>query len=162
MTVIDRDRGFKRFARGMRRRGGPALLIGIQGKEALEENDGFPNVAIGVVQEFGNPDNTMFGNAAPIPARPFLRGTYDAKVKQWTRMVQSAVRDDAADPLQINLRRVGEAAVADIKNAISAGVGDPPKASTLKMRRRAGFVGTKQLIRTGQLKNSITYKVEGR
>lgn len=160
--VVDKDKGFKRFARGMRARGGPSLLIGIQGKEALEDHGGIPNVAIAAINEFGKPDNRLFGKPAPIPARPVLRQTFDREQRKWLRLASAAIRARAADTLSIQLARVGEVATADIKNAIAAGVGDPPSATTLALRRREGFAGTKQLVRTSQLKNSITYKVKGR
>lgn len=162
MTVEDKDKGYRRFAVAMKTRGGPALLIGIQGKEALGDHDGIPNVAIGAINEFGKPDNKMYGNPAPIPPRPFLRNTFDEQNAKWLKLAESLIKARAEDPLEIQLGRVGALATADIKNAIAAGVGDPPSSATLALRKRAGFVGTKQLIRTGQLKNSITWTVEGK
>lgn len=160
--VVDKDRGFKRFSRAMRRRGGPDLLIGIQGQEAQEDHEGITNVMIGVINEFGNPDNKLYGRPAPIPPRPFLRGTFDKQKGKWLKLARKAVKARAADPIDIQLGRLGAVAVADIKNAISAGVGDPPSDATLALRKRAGKKGTKQLVVTSQLKNSITWKVEGK
>jgi hypothetical protein len=62
--------------------------------------------------------------------------------------------------LNIAYARAGIIAQNSVKAAIRSGEGFAPLApATLAARKRAGAKGTKPLIRTGQLLNSITYVV---
>ncbi|MDD1617199.1 MAG: hypothetical protein LUQ28_12105, partial [Methylococcaceae bacterium] len=61
-----------------------------------------------------------------------------------------------------SLTKAGIVAQNSVKATITKGEGFEPLAeSTIKARQRKGFKGTKPLIRTGQLRNSITYIVKG-
>lgn len=58
------------------------------------------------------------------------------------------------------LNAAGIISVSAVKQRITSGEGFAPLSeSTLRERDRAGFNGTKPLIRSGQLRNSITYAV---
>ena len=71
--------------------------------------------------------------------------------------------DGGAAAIEKANNKAGLVAQAAIKNTLRSGEGFPPLAdATLAARKRAGFTGTKPLIWTGQLLNSITYVIRKR
>lgn len=48
---------------------------------------------IAAIQEFGNPDNKMYGNPAPIPPRPALRNGIARFAKEEKEFIEKAVTD---------------------------------------------------------------------
>lgn len=123
--------------------------------------DGTSVAVVAATQEFGSP-------AQNIPARPFMKTTFDEKQKKWMRIVKRALQEDGHNP-DVALERVGLAAAEDIKKAIQA-VHEPMLAvSTIKARLRdweetGAFEKDKDLqkplIRTGHMLNSVSYQVE--
>lgn len=71
--------------------------------------------------------------------------------------------DGGAAAIEKANNKAGLVAQAAVKNTLRAGEGFPPLAdATLAARKRAGFTGTKPLIWTGQLLNSVTYVIRKR
>jgi hypothetical protein len=97
-------------------------------------------------QEFGAP-------RAGIPPRPFFRGMISEKSKEWPSALAGLLKNhNAKDALTLT----GEAIAGQLKESIAKyDKGPPLKPATIK---RKGF--DKQLIDTGHMMNSITYKVE--
>ena len=134
---------------------GKHVVIGIPSEKAERRDSEFTNAQIGYVQEFGSPINN-------IPSRPFLNpGVEQASEKcadVLGKFAKNAFYDKAA--IDKGLNAAGLIAVASVKKRITTSEGFAPlSAKTLAERRQAGFKGTKPLIRTGQLLNSITYIV---
>ena len=74
----------------------------------------------------------------------------------------ASVTETLKGAFERSMAKVGERAAGDVKNAISDGVGPAPSPTTLALRRRAGFQGTKQLTVTGQLRNAVTSRTKKR
>lgn len=131
------------------------VLVGIPSEEAPRRGDPINNATLGYIHEHGSP-------ARNIPARPFLKpGVASAKDKLVSTLkvyAKQALTNKAA--IEQGLNAAGLVAQTAVKNRIRSGEGFAPlKAGTLAARRRKGAQGTKPLIRTGQLLNSITYVV---
>lgn len=118
--------------------------------------DGINNAQLAYIHENGAPANG-------IPPRPFLGvGVKNAmpKVAKTLEVYGARAFDDPA-AFEKGLDAIGLVAQASVKKTIVAGSGfSPLKASTIKARERKGFSGTKPLIRTGALLNSINYVIE--
>jgi len=130
------------------------VLVGIPSSEN-NRTDGEPigNAQLGFIHENGSP-------ARNIPARPFLNPGVKKVEKQAAEILGKFAAVSFKDPnaIEKGLNAVGLLAVSSVKATIKAGEGfDPLKEGTLAARRRKGAQGTKPLIRTGQLLNSITY-----
>lgn len=138
---------------------GQHALIGIPAPKTTRKDGPVGNAAIGYIQERGSA-------AQNIPARPFLQPGVLAVRTQCA----DALKVSAVDALSHNttaivngLNAAGLIAQASVKRTLKAGEGFEKLAdATVKARQRKGFKGTKPLIRTGQLLNSITYVVRDR
>lgn len=135
------------------------VLVGIPAEENAREGDPLGNAAIGYIQENGSA-------AANIPPRPFLvPGVRSVADKCAEIMATGAAEmlDGGATAIDKANNKAGLTAQAAVKNTLRAGEGFPPLSErTLAARRAGGFEGTKPLIRTGQLLNSITYVIRKR
>jgi hypothetical protein len=114
------------------------LLIGIpDDKDGRKSEDGdIGNAGIGFVQENGEPENNL-------PKRPFLHPGFER----------------AKPAIVEELKAGGTAAMTIIVKQEGF---EPLADTTLYERARMGFSGTKALIRSAQLLNSITFVIRGR
>jgi phage gpG-like protein len=131
------------------------VLVGVPSEETARRGDPINNATLAYIHENGSP-------ARNIPARPFLKpGVEAAKPKLLTTLrlyAKQALTDKSA--IEKGLNAAGLVAQSAVKNRIRSGEGFAPlKPGTLAARKRKGAKGTKPLIRTGQLLNSITYVV---
>lgn len=128
----------------------------LRGVQEHRKGDPLTNALLGYVHEFGS-------DAAGIPARPFLMPALDSKRKDASERIEKALAkasDGDLFAVPQALAVIGTDIRDTAKENIIASAGMAPlKPSTLKARQRAGFKGTKPLIRTAQLLNAITYKV---
>lgn len=138
-----------------------AVLVGIpEAKSPRRELKGEPinNAAILAVNEFGSPMNN-------IPARPVMSiGIKKAQneIANIFGMCAKKCLEDGLSALNFYYNRAGIIASMSIKKVINAQEGiKPPAKSTLEARQAIGFKGTKALIVTGQMRNSITYVIKG-
>lgn len=134
---------------------GKELLVGIPAEKTARKGEPITNASLGYIHENGSP-------ARNIPARPFLvPGVKKATPKAIAAMKQmagEALLDRNATDKALNA--AGLICQAQVKRQIVSQEGFTAlKAGTLAARRRAGAKGSKALIRTGQLLNSITYVV---
>lgn len=153
--VVDRDRGYKRLRAWFRsegRRRGSHVLVGLrsEGPGGGEHGGGGLTVAeIGSVHEFG------LGTA---PERSFIRASFDANADAYVRLAtqlsRRAVDSPHAGAVRFALQVLGERALADIIRRINAGI--PPALAEATVARKGS---SKQLIDTGQLKQSLDFKV---
>lgn len=129
----------------------PEVRIGIFQGGGPRTGSGPTNVEIGIIHEFGAP-------GANIPERSFLRRTADHKRKDWLDLMARALGKvvDGKITAQTALGLVGQRASADVKQTITRGAGVPPP---LKDKTIAAKGSSRPLVDTGQLVNSITYKV---
>lgn len=129
------------------------VLVGIPSEKAPRRGDPINNATLGYIHENGSP-------ARNIPARPFLiPGVEEAAPKAIEAMKKFAAQG-LTDPAAVDkgLNAAGLIAQAFVKNRIRNGVGFAQLSEkTLAKRKAQGKSGTKPLIRTGQLLNSITY-----
>jgi phage gpG-like protein len=134
------------------------VLVGIT-EERSERDDPeagtLGNASLAYIHEHGSVLNS-------IPARPFLEpGIQDARdilVGMFEQAAQAALNGKEEVSLRA-LDKAGLVAQNAVRAKITAGPFTPLAASTLASRRRRGRTGTKPLIDTGQLRNSITYVV---
>ncbi|HLH04953.1 MAG TPA: hypothetical protein VKX25_19450 [Bryobacteraceae bacterium] len=113
------------------------------------------NASLAYIHEHGSPVQN-------IPARPFLEpGIQAAKERvagMFEKAAQAALDGKEAAAVQA-LDKAGLIAQNTVRARITSGPFAPLAQATLAARRRRGRTGTKPLIDTGQLRNSITYVV---
>lgn len=164
MAVRDIDRGWDRMKAHLRYELRSAeVSVGVHSDE--QGADGTTMALIAGVHEFGAPSRN-------IPARPFIRPTFDENRGRYERlMVRAARLAMAGTSLRVGLALVGQQVTADIQRRIRAGISPPLAPSTLARRGRRTaesgaannvFTGPTPLIDTGRLINSIRYVVSVR
>lgn len=122
----------------------------------LHDSSGVSNATIAAIQDKGS-------DLANIPPRPFLKAGVLADRKnieaRMAAVGRAALRDD---PTAVDraLHAVGLEAANAVKRKITAGPFVRLAPGTLRARRSRGRKGTKPLIDTGQLRNSISYVVK--
>ncbi len=137
-----------------------SVLVGIpEEKTTRKDSDPINNATLLAINNFGSPANS-------IPARPVMkvgiRNAQDAIAEQFKLCAKNVLTQGPA-ALTKYYERAGMIAANSIKKAINDQDFDGapgPAESTLKARkyiRKGGFKGTKSLVVTGQLRNSITY-----
>lgn len=115
--------------------------------------DGITNAELGYIHEKGSP-------AANIPPRPFLEvGVASVNQRAAEILKKAAIAElNNHSAFEKSLNQIGLIAQSAVKKRITSSEGMKPlSAKTLAARKRAGAKGTRPLIRTGQLLNSITY-----
>jgi len=123
-----------------------------------QKEDGITNAALAYIHNTGSPANN-------IPARPFMEPGIMAAEDKITKALANtgrAVLDGDLAAMDKGLNSVGIVASSAIKNKITSGPFEPLKKSTLSARRRRGRTGTRPLVDTAQLRNSINYVVRER
>lgn len=135
------------------------VLVGVPAAKASRQATGpINNAALAYIHNYGSPTQN-------IPARPFLEPGIKAGetpiTEQMQRAGEAALNGDAAE-VQKRLNAAGIAATSAVKSKITQGPFAPLSQSTLAARRRRGRFGTRPLIDTGQLRNSINYVVRKR
>jgi len=135
------------------------VLVGVPSDKSVRkvEESGSPmnNATIAYIQDNGSP-------AANIPARPFMQpGIKAVKPKIATSLqhgARGALQGDK-DAVEKGLNVAGLAAQASIRSMINEGIPPPLSSLTIASRKARGRTGTKPLVDTGQLRNSINYVV---
>ena len=138
-----------------------SVLVGIpQSDEPREDGDPITNAAILAINHFGSEDGK-------IPPRPVLtigiRKAQDTIAEQFKIMAQKTLTLGTS-AISTYYERAGIIASNSVKKVINDQEGiKAPAASTLKARKyitKKGFVGTKALVVTGQMRNAISYVVK--
>lgn len=154
----------------------PTITVGVHADEGVSA-DGTPVALIASVHEYGAPSRN-------IPARPYLRPTFEAHHDRYAKLIRGAIIATVAKggDLGALLRLVGEQAQKDVLKRLRSNIPPALSARTIAERqRRRGrkprnprFTASQQaegggvdnqgfvaLIDTGQnLKNRIRYVVQ--
>lgn len=105
---------------------------------------------VAAVHEFGAPD-------AGIPQRSFIRATIDvraAEIAADQEKIAAGVLAGKITPAQ-GMEMLGARVQGMIQTRIAEGIGPPLKPATIKRKK-----SSKPLIDTGQLRSSVSYRVE--
>ena len=148
LAVRDTDKGFRALVRrilGLRK---PMITVGIHAEEGAQQEGALTVLDVATINEFG----------LGVPERSFIRAWFDSsKVQNRNTMsalarsvVQGKITRDQA------LDQFGQRLVGDIQTRIAKGI-DPPNAPATIKRKGS----SKPLIDTGQLRASVTYRVQG-
>lgn len=137
---------------------GQEILVGVPQANTARRNDdntSITNAEIGYIMETGSP-------AMNIPARPFLVPGVEAVQKDVTKQLEKAAHaalDSTQDQVERSFHAAGMVAQNGVRHQINDGDFQPLAEATLAARRARGRTGTKPLIDTGQLRNSVTYVI---
>lgn len=151
-VVIDKDLGFRKILR-LLGTGPVSATTGIQDSEAEVARDELTNAALGAIHEFGV---DLPEQGIRIPERSFVRVPFDRNVKRLERLLGAGMREVAGGTNTVE--RVFGVAAEFLRGQMVAAIDDgiePPLADSTIARKGS----SKQLIDTGQLKQSITSKV---
>jgi phage gpG-like protein len=132
------------------------VLAGVPEAKARRKGDPVNNATLAYIHDKGSPSQN-------IPARPFMEpGIKDVQVQIEQKLLSAGQAVLENDPVKAEqkLEAVGLIAQNGIRNKINSNIPPPLKPATLAARRRRGRTGTRTLIDTGSLRNSITYVVK--
>jgi hypothetical protein len=155
-TSVDNTKQLKLAMATLRKR---MVVVGYpEDKSVNREGGGITNAALAYIHDRGSPANN-------IPPRPFLQPGVDAAAlsiqKRLARGAKAALDGDAGG-VDKGLNEAGLTAQAGVRGYLTTGPLTPLKPGTIKARRRKGFMGTRPLIVTGQLRNAINYSLRNR
>lgn len=124
------------------------VLVGVQGELAAASHGDVSNVEVATWQEFGT--------STGVPERSFIRAPIEEGRANIAQMVEKSATKIVTGKSTVDkeLSLWGERLVGVMKRRISAGISPPLKPETI---RRKG--SSKPLIDSGQLRNSITYRI---
>lgn len=130
-----------------------SVLVGVPEDKTERKSDEINNATLAYIHDNGSP-------SANIPARPFLDpGVQKAKDRIIVRLKQmgTSVLGGDRQAVERQLNAIGLLAVSAIREKITEGPFIALKPSTIAARKRQGFLGTRPLVRTGQLRNAVNY-----
>lgn len=161
VTVV-KDR-VAEILKGIRSLTKDVVLVGIPAEDAAREHAPaagtlINNAALGYIHENGAPE-------AGIPPRPFLLpGIAGAQARIADEFGKAATYAIEGRPEAVSRQfvRAGTIGRDAVKAKINTGPFVPLAPTTLAARRARGRTGTKPLIDTGQLRNSINFVVRSR
>ncbi len=148
--VSDIDMGWGKIKKEAHRLATMAVEIGVQSGETAP--DGADMADIAAVQEFGSEKNN-------IPARPFMRESFDKNVDDLDRFMQDAGNRIMQGQITVDkgLDLVGQKMTGIIQKGISDGPWTPNAPGTVAQK------GSSQpLIDTGRLRQSIRHVVKSK
>jgi phage gpG-like protein len=153
-TVRDTDKGARALATRLHRAAGSRVKVGVLDDAPKEEGEGRAGGALSLVEvaalhEFGAPPH--------IPQRSFVRAGVDENLPE-IRRVQHALAVQVfkgSTELPVALDRLGAKVAALLQNRIARGIAPENAPSTIARKE-----SSTPLVDTGQLRASITWKVE--
>ena len=146
--ITDRDLGWKRLGRALRDATVSAVEVGVQPGSTRKGDDGPTNAEIAAWHEYGT---------SRVPARPFMRPTFDAKwpvYRAFSSVLGRKVLFGALSKRQA-LMALGLKYASDVKAHVRAGI--PPALAQSTIDRKGS---SKALIDTAQLIGAITAVVK--
>ena len=163
VKIKDRDMGWRRIKQELALARKAYVNIGIlsdagvhEGNEKSKKSITYAEIAS--IQEFGNKTNKFYGHHAPIPARPFMRMTFDKnkrKIKQTVEVFLDRIYSGIGTAKQ-GLKRLGLEHQSDVQTTIESG---RFKANAPATKDRKG--SSKPLIDSGNMKNKISFELKG-
>ena len=149
-TYFKKDE-FKKFKKRMTSAGStPSVLIGVnekKGKEPRKNGDKLTNADVATFMEFGT---------KTVPERSFIRSNDEQNKAVYKELIKELRKKIIFNEMPIGqaLGLLGEKILADIRAGIRAGIAPELAPSTIKAKG-----SSLPLVDTGQLINSLTYKV---
>lgn len=145
---IDTDRGYKKLVDRLKKIGKAEVTVGIH---ADEGGAGYPNgttvLDVGIFNEFGT---------SRIPPRSFIRAWFDEAQEEGHRKLKELVaKVPQGESVDKALEKFGLWAVGQVQARIASNIPPPNAPSTVAKKG-----SSTTLIDTGQLRSSITYKVD--
>jgi phage gpG-like protein len=132
------------------------VMVGVPAeKGSRSDAEPINNAALAYIHENGAPE-------AGIPARPFLKPGIDTKQAEITTALEKTGRaalDGNPEAVDRGFNIVGLIGQNAVRAKINTGPFTPLTEATVAARRARGRTGTKPLIDTGQLRNSLTYVI---
>lgn len=153
-AVVVKDHGAAAMLARARSLRGARVKVGVLDDATKEGHDGgsveMSLLEVAAVHEFGAP-------SAGIPQRSFVRATVDEQRPEIERLQKALAAQVLAGKLDPSaaLELLGAKVAAMVQTRIAAGIGPALKPETIA---RKG--SSKPLVDTGQLRSSITWKVE--
>jgi hypothetical protein len=147
------DRKWRELKRQIPQIAGAVVTVGIQ-SDAGAGQDGTPIAAYAAFNEFGTSGG---GWGGPIPARPFLGGSFDDNRDKWGRAGDVAINKALTGEMDFGagLAILGTIAQQDIQAKIASGDFAPNAPLTVAIK------GSSQpLIDTGAMRQAIRYEVQ--
>ena len=140
---------------------GAYSLVGVQGQQASSAHRKaapMTVVDLAVVHEFGAVIRTRSGSEIVIPQRSFIRATIDEHAPKLQRTASALGQGVLIGKFQTGqaLELLGQQGVGLIKQRIANGI--PPRNADSTIARKKSST---PLVDTGQLRGSITHRVEG-
>lgn len=162
MSTTEKDRGWRRIQRELKRAQGAYLEVGHFADESYPDGPSVGDIA--VIHEFGAPQ-------ANIPARPFHRNAMDGNRGEHFELMERLYGRLLGGDIRINraLTIVAARMTRDIAGSIRD-LSDPPLAESTKRRKASTIRGKKKrasflegpgnpLIETGLLRHSVSFKI---
>ena len=129
-----------------------AVTVGIDEDAGNHPDSGMTNAQLGALLNYGNPDNKLFGNPAPIPARPWLLPGVQSGQQDIIDTFADGIKNDR--PMDQVLEQVGAFAAGAVQQYMTDLQQPPNSAYTIAQKGSSN-----PLIDTGALRASVTYKV---
>lgn len=132
------------------------ILVGVPEASGPRKSGPINNASLAAIHDKGSPSRN-------IPARPFMEPgikSVSPQIEQKLLTVGRAVLDGDAVKAEQGMQAAGMIAQNGLRNKINSNITPALKPATLAARRRRGRTGTRTLIDTGQLRNSLTYVVK--
>lgn len=149
--VTDKDMGYKRILQEIKvMQSKPFVKVGIlkeHGKKGHKKGKGVTVLQVAVSNEYGT---------GKIPARSFVRSTYDENKRKWTEVTKRIKDQILLGKITAlkGLKKIGVIIEEDIRKKIRTGDFAPNTAATIARKK-----SSKPLIDTGQLLQTIKSKV---
>lgn len=150
LTITDTDRGMRDLLARCKS-ANTSITVGVHGPEGGETHEGGGSATVADVANYNE-----FGTWR-IPARSFIGAWFDEYYPENRGHFTDALRAVVKGPLTLAqaLAALGALFVGQVQRRIVQGI-PPPNAERTIQRKGS----SKPLVDTGQLKSSITYKVE--
>jgi len=163
LKVTDKDAGWDALKDRVLKLSAPGAyaLVGVQGQQAASAHRAaapMTVVDLAVVHEFGKVIHKEDGTEIVIPQRSFIRATIDEYAPKLQRTASALGQGVLIGKFQTRqaLELLGQQGVGLIQQRIADGI-PPPNADSTKARKGSST----PLVDTGQLRGSITHRVEG-
>ena len=157
VKVRDYDHGYRAVLKAVYglAKNRPSVVVGILAANAGREQDGVTVLDKAIWNEFG----TMRNGKPHVPARSFIRATFDMHRAEAIKRLTALLRQVVAGKLteKVALERFGLWFQGLIQKRIAAGI--PPENAASTVKRKGS---SKPLIDTGQLRSSVSYAVRRR
>lgn len=151
--LIDRDLGMLDFIKRIREVKDARVHVGVladDSKGGAREGD-LTVAEIAAILEYGTKDGH-------IPARPFLRHTFDAHREEMEKIGEKLIGQAVDGKITVDkaLGIMGAKLSAEVKKCITSGPGVPPPNAPSTIKAKGS---SRPLVDTGRLVNAITWAI---